>query len=54
VLEEVDAVLRTKLEEVVGPPGDLAGAEGAEGDDDQATLDGLQAEEAALVKPDLV
>jgi hypothetical protein len=49
VLEEVDAVPREKLETIAGPPADLAGAEGAEGDDDPAALARLEAEEAAPV-----
>jgi hypothetical protein len=50
--EEVDAVLKKKLEEVVGPPGDLAGAGGAEADYDKAALAALQKEEVAMVTAD--
>lgn len=52
--EEVDAVLKEKLEEIVGPPGDLAGAEGAEADYDKAALASLQKEEVAMVTADIV
>ncbi|MCA1842952.1 MAG: hypothetical protein LC792_07125, partial [Actinobacteria bacterium] len=48
--ERDHAVLKTKREENVGSPGDVAGAGGAQGDDDPATLAALQAEEAAMVK----
>jgi hypothetical protein len=50
--EEVDAVLKKKLEEIVGPPGDLAGADSAEGGYDKAALATLQAEEVSMVKAD--
>ena len=48
-----DAVLKEKLEEIVGPPGDLAGAEGAEADYDKAALASLQKEEVAMVTADI-
>ena len=51
--EEVDAVLKEKLEEIVGPPGDLAGAEGAEADYDKAALASLPKEEVAMVTADI-
>ena len=51
--EEVDAVLKEKLEEIVGPPGDRADAEGAEGDYDKAALASLQKEEVAMVTADI-
>jgi hypothetical protein len=51
--EEVDAVLKEKLEEIVGPPGDLANADGAEADYDKAALAALQKEEVAMVKADI-
>jgi hypothetical protein len=51
--EEVDAVLKEKLEEIVGPPGDVADAEGAEGDYDKAALASLQKEEVAMVTADI-
>ena len=51
--EEVDAVLKEKLEEIVGPPGDLAGADSAEADYDKAALAALQKEEVAMVKADI-
>jgi hypothetical protein len=51
--EEVDAVLQEKLEEIVGPPGDLANADGAEGDYDKAALAALQKEEVAMVTADI-
>jgi hypothetical protein len=50
--EEVDAVLKKKLEEVVGPPGDGAGTDGAEAGYDKAVLAALQTEEVAMVKAD--
>ena len=50
--EEVDAVLKKKLEEVVGPPGDGAGTGGAEANYDKAALAALQTEEVAMVKAD--
>jgi hypothetical protein len=50
--EEVDAVLKKKLEEVVGPSGDLAGTGGTEADYDKAALVALQKEEVAMVKAD--
>jgi hypothetical protein len=51
--EEVDAVLKKKLEEVVGAPGDGAGTDGAEAGYDKAVLAALQAEEVAMVKADI-
>ncbi len=51
--EDVDAVLKKKLEEIVGPPGDLAGAGGAEAGYDKAALAALQTEEVAMVKADI-
>jgi hypothetical protein len=51
--EEVDAVLKEKLEEIVGPPGDLANADSAEGDYDKAALAALQKEETAMVTADI-
>ncbi len=50
--EEVDAVLKEKLEEIVGPPGDLANADGAEADYDKAALAALQKEEVDMVTAD--
>ena len=50
--EEVDAVLKKKLEEIVGPSGDLAGTGGTEADYDKAALAALQKEEVAMVKAD--
>jgi hypothetical protein len=50
--EDVDAVLKKKLEEIVGAPGDLAGTGGAEADYDKAALAALQKEEVAMVKAD--
>jgi hypothetical protein len=51
--EEVDAVLAEKLEEIVGPPGDLAHPDGTEADYDKAALAALQKEEVAMVKADI-
>lgn len=51
--EEVDAVLKKKLEEVVGSPGDGAGADNAEASYDKAVLAALQTEEVAMVKADI-
>lgn len=51
--EEVDAVLKKKLEEIVGSPGDVAGSNGAEADYDKAALAALQKEEVAMVKADI-
>jgi hypothetical protein len=51
--EEVDAVLKEKLEEIVGSPGDLARTGGAEVDYDKAALASLQKEEVAMVKADI-
>jgi hypothetical protein len=51
--EEVDTVLHEKLEEIVGPPGDLAGSDGAEADYDKPALAALQKEEVAMVKADI-
>jgi len=50
--EEVDAVLKKKLEEIVGPPGDLAASGNAEPDYDKAALAALQKEEVEMVKAD--
>jgi hypothetical protein len=50
--EEVDAVLKKKLEEVVGSPGDVASTGRTEADYDKAALAALQAEEVAMVKAD--
>jgi hypothetical protein len=50
--EDVDAVLKKKLEEIVGAPGDGAGTGGAEADYDKAVLASLQTEEVAMVKAD--
>jgi outer membrane murein-binding lipoprotein Lpp len=50
--EEVDAVLKKKLEEVVGSPRDGAGTDGAEAGYDKTVLATLQAEEVAMVKAD--
>jgi outer membrane murein-binding lipoprotein Lpp len=49
--EEVDAVLKKKLEEIVGPAGDLATGN-AEADYDKAALAALQKEEVSMVKAD--
>ena len=51
--EEVDAVLKEKLEAIVGSPGDLAKAGGTEADYDKAALAALQKEEVAIVKADI-
>ena len=51
--EEVDAVLKKKLEEVVGAPGDRAGTDGAEASYDKTVLAALQTEEVAMVKADI-
>jgi hypothetical protein len=51
--EEVDAVLKKKLEEIVGSPGDVAGSGGAEADYDKAALAALQKEEVAMVTADI-
>jgi hypothetical protein len=51
--EEVDAVLEEKLEEIVGPRGDLAEADGAEAEYDKAALAALQKEEVAMVTADI-
>ena len=51
--EEVDAVLQEKLEAIVGSPGDVAEAGGAEGEYDKAALAALQKEEVAMVKADI-
>jgi hypothetical protein len=50
--EEVDAVLKKKLEEIVGPPGNLADAGSAQADYDKAALVALQKEEVEMVKAD--
>ncbi|MCA1844618.1 MAG: hypothetical protein LC792_15790 [Actinobacteria bacterium] len=50
--EEVDAVLKKKLEEIVGPSGNLADAGSAPGDYDKAALSALQKEEVEMVKAD--
>jgi hypothetical protein len=50
--EEVDAVLKKKLEEIVGPPGNLADPGGAQADYDKAALAALQKEEVEMVKAD--
>jgi hypothetical protein len=50
--EEVDAVLKRKLEEIVGPAGNLADAGSAQGDYDKAALSALQKEEVEMVKAD--
>jgi hypothetical protein len=50
--EEVDAVLKKKLEEIVGSPRDLAGTDGAEAGYDKALLAALQTEEVAMVNAD--
>jgi hypothetical protein len=51
--EEVDAVLKKKLEEIVGSPGDVAGSGGPEADYDKAALAALQKEEVAMVTADI-
>ena len=51
--EEVDAVLKEKLEAIVGSPGDEAAAGGAEPEYDQAALAALQKEEVAMVNADI-
>ena len=51
--EEVDAVLKEKLEEIVGPASDVASADGAEGEYDKAALAALQKEEVAMVTADI-
>jgi hypothetical protein len=50
--EDVDAVLKKKLEEIVGAPGDGSGTDGAEAEYDKAVLAALQTEEVAMVKAD--
>jgi hypothetical protein len=50
--EDVDAVLKKKLEEIVGAPGDGSSADGAEASYDKAALAALQTEEVAMVKAD--
>jgi hypothetical protein len=50
--EDVDAVLKKKLEEIVGAPGDGSNANGTEADYDKAALASLQKEEVAMVKAD--
>jgi hypothetical protein len=51
--EDVDAVLKKKLEEIVGAPGDGSSTSGAEADYDKAALAALQKEEVAMVKADI-
>lgn len=51
--EEVDAVLKEKLEEIVGPASDLASADSAEGEYDKTALAALQKEEVAMVTADI-
>ena len=50
--EDVDAVLKKKLEEIVGAPGDGSSADGTEANYDKAALASLQKEEVAMVKAD--
>jgi hypothetical protein len=50
--EDVDAVLKKKLEEIVGAPGDGSSADSAEAGYDKAALAALQTEEVAMVKAD--
>ena len=50
--EDVDAVLKKKLEEIVGPAGEGSGTDGATAEYDKAALAALQAEEVAMVKAD--
>ena len=49
----VDSVLKEKLEEIVGSPGDLASTGGAQADHDKAALAALQTEEVAMVTADI-
>ena len=51
--EDVDAVLKKKLEEIVGSPGDGSSTDGAEASYDKALLAALQTEEVAMVKADI-
>ena len=50
--EDVDAVLKKKLEEIVGAPGEGSSADGPEAEYDKAALASLQKEEVAMVKAD--
>src|SRR5256714_10275898 len=50
--EDVDAVLKKKLEEIVGPAGEGSGTDGAAAEYDKAALAALQKEEVAMVKAD--
>jgi hypothetical protein len=47
--EDVDAVLKKKLEEIVGPAGEGSSTDGATAEYDKAALAALQAEEVAMV-----
>ena len=51
--EDVDAVLKKKLEEIVGSPGDGSGTNGSEADYDKAALAALQKEEVEMVTADI-